>query len=146
MDKKMLSESDTAAIEELFMGRKVIEAIVFDEPKDVGHWTKASGGLVLDNGQFVYIIPNEGGCICGAGDYFLSSLNRVDNIITRVEVVAESEREEEDIWYEGPTSYKIFVLAGHEKINLMTVDGDDGNGYYGTGYELLVVDGFDEEG
>ena len=140
--KKTLRESSEVAIKELLMGRKVVEARVYDDLKDVGHWTSAQGELVLDNGVTVYIIPNEGGCSCGAGDYYLSSLNRVDNIITRVDVVAESEKVSE--WYEGPTKYQIFVLAGHEKINLMTIDGDDGNGYYGIGYELLVVEGDQE--
>lgn len=136
METQTLRETSVEAIEELFMGRKVVEAIVFEEPKKVGRWTEAQGALVLDNGLTVYILPNEGGCSCGSGDYYLTSLNRVDNIITRVEVVEKTEHGE---WGEGATKYQIFVLAGHEKINLMTVDGDDGNGYYGTGYELMVV-------
>lgn len=36
------------------------------------------------------------------------------------------------------TSYKIFVLAADKRIKLLQVDGDDGNGWYGTGYSIIV--------
>ena len=36
------------------------------------------------------------------------------------------------------TSYKIFVYAEDKKIKAVQVDGDDGNGYYGTGYSIMV--------
>ena len=39
--------------------------------------------------------------------------------------------------YDG-TSYKIFVYAENQKLKLLQVDGDDGNGYYGTGYSIIV--------
>ena len=35
-------------------------------------------------------------------------------------------------------SYKIFVYAENKKIKIVQVDGDDGNGYYGTGYLISV--------
>ena len=35
-------------------------------------------------------------------------------------------------------SYSIFVLAEDNRIKVLQVDGDDGNGYYGTGYRILV--------
>ena len=34
--------------------------------------------------------------------------------------------------------YKIFVYAENKKIKLLQCDGDDGNGYYGTGYHIEV--------
>lgn len=39
---------------------------------------------------------------------------------------------------QGWGHYSIFVFSENTKINLMRFDGSDGNGYYGTGYRLLV--------
>lgn len=131
-----LSQYDEDAIRELFMGRKVVAVEMFEHRRQVdGRYNLAAGKLTLDDGREVFVAPNEGGCICSAGDYDLTSLERVENIITRVDV----ETPPEDKWGERQGAYRIFVLAGHERINLMTVEGDDGNGYYGTGYELFVV-------
>jgi hypothetical protein len=117
--KFTLSYSDRDDISDTLLGHRV---------------TNVKGDTItLDDGTSLKIIPNEGGCICGAGDYSLTSLNRVDNIITHVEF-NEVNTDKYDEW-----SYRIFVLAGDEKINLLQVDGDDGNGYYGTGYQILVT-------
>ena len=70
--------------------------------------------LKLDNGLVLEIQPNQG-CCCGA----------VDDV------------DESDGW-SNTHSYKIFVYAENTKIKLLQVDGDDGNGYYGTGYEIVV--------
>lgn len=117
------------AIRELFMGRKVVSVRLHNDG-----W-RNTGTLTLDDGRKVEVIPNEGGCSCSAGDYDLTSLERVDNIITRVDF----ETPPEDKWGERAGAYRIFVLAGHERINMLTVEGDDGNGYYGTGYELRII-------
>jgi len=100
----------------------------------MGHSVTVAGDalLRLDDGTELEIIPNQGGCACSAGDYDLTALNGVDNIITRVDL----ETAETDGY--GGKSYRIFVYAGDERINLLSVDGDDGNGYYGTGYEIRV--------
>ena len=135
-DVETLDHDDRDKITELLMGRKV---------------TKVDGEhLLLDDGTVIKAIGHEGGCACSAGDYDLSVLNGVDNIITRVEFdyhpagdfdpwdgpneAKQCDPEQEE--YTG--HYRIFVFAEHQKINLMQVDGSDGNGYYGTGYELLV--------
>ena len=62
----------------------------------------------------------------------LLELNVCDNIITNVELVCD------DLEYYGEKSYKIFVFAEDRKIKLAQIDGDDGNGYYGTGYDIIV--------
>lgn len=61
-------------------------------------------------------------------------LNECDNVITNVEFVCDDDAVDE---YDG-TSYKIFVYAENQKLKLLQVDGDDGNGYYGTGYSIIV--------
>jgi hypothetical protein len=93
--------------------------------------------LPLDDGRHVYVIPNQGGCACSAGDYELTHLASVDNVITSVRL---DETAESDEWGEGPKRYSIFVVADATEINLLTIDGDDGNGYYGTGYRLIVAE------
>lgn len=116
------SETDQQAITDLLIGHSV--AVVGEDR------------LRLDNGTVLEIQPNQGGCACSSGDYDLTALNGIENIITRVEF------EQVDLDFDKDTyndqSYRIFVYAGDERINLISVDGSDGNGYYGTGYEIYV--------
>lgn len=129
------------AIREVLLGRKVVAAEQFADGIEVeGAYDRAEGKLTLDDGRELFVVPNIGGCSCSSGDDALDSLNRVDNIITRVDFEVEEHEGDEWQWREDARVYRIFVLAGHETINLLSVSGDDGNGYYGTGYELVVVD------
>ncbi len=59
-------------IKEILIGRKIVKAEV--------------STLTLDNGTTLQIIPNDGGCSCGTGDYYLENINKFDNVITNVEV------------------------------------------------------------
>lgn len=129
-----LNQSQTEELEALFMGRTV---------------TKVDGEhLVLDNGTVIKAIGHDGGCACSAGCYDLSVLNGTDNIITRVEFDYRPAGDYEDPVFEpgdpdAPEDrwdgyYRIFVFVGDQRINLMQFDGSDGNGYYGTGFEILV--------
>ena len=119
----VLDESRTDDIRELLLGHSVRKV--------------ADDHLLLDDGTMLRIIPNSG-CICGSGDYGLAELNDCPNVITSVEVVDE-ELDEADEWGGRDShAYRIFVFAGDKRINLLSVEGDDGNGYYGTGYRLLV--------
>lgn len=133
---KSLSEADEAATRELLVGRRIVHAEQHEPRKLAGHFlTSYTGTLTLDDGTKVLVAPNEGGCSCGAGDYELTHLAAVDNVITDVRLDAETAV---DKWGEGPTSYRIFVVADAVEINALQIDGDDGNGYYGTGYQLFV--------
>ena len=99
--------------------------------------TKVDGNtLFLDNGTELKIYPNIGCGGCVSGNYELIELNKCDNIITKVELV-EDDAEEDYDGYDG-ISYKIFVYAEDKRIKILQVDGTDGNGYYGTGYEIVV--------
>src|SRR5262245_22033326 len=102
-------------IELLFMGRTV-EVL---DPHTIR----------LDNGIMLELPDTDGGCSCSAGCYDLTVLNRVPNIITRVEFVNDPAGE--DYSDDATGLYQIFVYAGNERINLATWEGDDGNGYYG---------------
>lgn len=120
MTPQTYSHEDHEQVEELLMGRTVE---VLDE-----HTIRLDNGIVLE------LPDTDGGCACNAGCYDLKVLNRVDNIITKVEFVNDPASDYDD----GSGIYQIFVLAGDEKINLATWEGTDGNGYYGTGYSIIV--------
>ncbi len=127
-----MHSSNEDAIRELLLGRKVVSVDLAPDAGD-DRYQPIEGTFTLDDGRVIEVIPNKG-CSCSAGDYDLTSLERVDNIITRVDF----DSPDEDEWGEATGSYTIFVLAGHEQINLLTVSGSDGNGYYGTGYTLRI--------
>lgn len=132
---RRLNEEAQDDITALLMGKTVVK--VDDEH------------LLLNDGTVIKAIGHDGGCGCNAGCYDLSVLNGVDNIITRVEYdyrpAGDYEKpelsghpddpDEEDEW---TGYYRVFVYADNQKINLMQFDGTDGNGYYGTGFEILV--------
>ena len=95
----------------------------------------AADHLLLDDGTLLRLVGNDGGCACSAGCYDLTALNGVENIITAVEF--EDEPDDDGLSYDSGV-YRIFVFAGNERINLATFEGSDGNGYYGTGYHVMV--------
>ena len=100
----------------------------------IGHSIKKINGdtLELDNGIKLRFMGNEG-CLCGSGDYDITELNECKNVITD----AEFDEEYTDGWDEK--SYKLFVYSENKKIKLLQCDGNDGNGYYGTGYHIKVI-------
>jgi hypothetical protein len=128
---------ETAA---LLVGRRIVAAEmgVFKRP-DVRTWSSdpATGKLTLDDGTEILVVPHEGGCACSAGDYALTALATVDNVITSVRLAVEDA--DRDQWGEGDQSYRIYVVADAVEVNAVQIDGSDGNGYYGTGYQLIVV-------
>lgn len=140
-----LSEgSDLAEYEALFLGRRIVAAETGSFPMPPKYYGTASGRLTLDDGTQVLVSPNEGGCSCGAGDYELAHLATVDNIITAVRLEDDSTGDGvsryDEVTKEYETGhYSIFVVADAQEINVARIEGDDGNGYYGTGYRLVVV-------
>lgn len=128
-----INHGESDRIRDLLLGRRVVQAThgIFD----IGKWSHSTGMLVLDNGVKVYILPNQGGCACSAGDYELTALATADNIITDVRLTVEGDPGD---YNDSALSYRIYVVADATVINLVRIDGDDGNGYYGTGYELFV--------
>ena len=118
-------------IKDLLVGRKVVSV---EQKGEKGYAT-------LDNGTVLELQGNYGCGGCTSGWYQLDSLNRVDNVITAVEVTSfekDSGEEVTEEWYDYPQVYKIFVYAENEKIEFATFEGDDGNGYYGTGFDIFV--------
>ncbi len=123
--KDVLDHNDQDRIRELLLGHKVEKVVKGDNDY-----------LVLDNGAALLLVPNVGDCACSNGDYELTELNGVDNIITNVEFDYEG-----DGYYMG--AYRIFVYADNEKINLAEFSGYSEGGYYGTGFRIYVREAVD---
>lgn len=117
---KVLCEENQKAIRDLLMFRKVVKV--------------DDNTLQLDNGVILEIEGNRGCGACSSGWYGLVELNGCDNAITKVEFACD----EDVLDTYDDTSYKIFVFAEDKRIKLLQVDGSDGNGYYGTGYQIRV--------
>lgn len=130
MSDRVLSYTDTADIESLLVGRRVVavEFIPDDDDHD-GWYDRRTGVLTLDDGTTVTVHPNEGCGGCTEGWYSITNLAAVDNVITSVRAVEETD-----------ARFQIFVVADATEINLLTVEGHD-NGYYGVGYTLTVSTG-----
>ena len=101
-----------------------------DEIRDllVGHSVRkvTEDQLQLDDGTILELTGNVGCGWCPSGWYELETLNDCPNVITNVEFDYDD------------FSYKVFVFADNQRINLFTFEGDDGNGYYGAGYWITV--------
>lgn len=125
------TEDSAEEIEQLLVGHRIVlcEKGLFTVR---GSNEDATGRLTLEDGTQIYVLPNTCACSCGDGDYALTHLTKVDNVITSVRLTAEGQDED------FATSYRIYVVADNQEINAVQVDGKDGNGYYGTGYELVV--------
>lgn len=136
---------ETSDLSDLLVGHRIV-AVDMDAPFVEGitdKWncdflrhSSTVGLLTLDDGTRIYARGNEGGCICGAGDYCLTKLATTDNIITAAKVIANPGSDYVGN-YEG--TYVISVFAGNDEINVAEFEGSDGNGYYGTGFQLSVI-------
>lgn len=109
-----LDHDDENEIRDLLVGKSV--AKITDD------------SVLLSDGNVLTLVGNCGGCACGAGDYELSHLIDAVNGIMDVQIVQNSEC----------TLWQIFVLAQDKRIELAAFEGDDGNGYYGTGFWIEV--------
>ena len=111
------TEEDAVGIEMVLVGHSV--AVVNEDT------------LLLDDGTELVLFGNMGCAGCPSGEYNLTELNGVDNIITKVELVNSPTDGDDGL-------YQIFVYADNVKVNLATFAGSDGNGWYGTGYKINV--------
>lgn len=123
-------------LRDALIGRSVVSVQLGGDLPEVGY-DRAQGKITLDDGTELLLAGNDGGCICGAGDFELTRLNDMPiNGITNVEIGYEDRGYAEP---EPPEVYRIFVLAQDERFELATIEGDTGNGYYGTGFWFSVV-------
>ncbi len=124
---------DTQSIVDALLGRRIVKL----EKPPVSAYSMGKAHILLDDGTVLLLEGHDGGCSCSAGCYsleHLASLGEVDNIITNVVFHNDPACDYGD----GEGVYSIFVYANNKKINLVTFEGSDGNGYYGTGYYVTV--------
>lgn len=114
---RVLRHSDTDEIEGLLLGHTVTV---------VGEDT-----ATLNDGTQLKFVGNHGCGGCLNGNYELTALNGMDNVITRVEFLGDPDDDD--------GIYEIFVYTAHNVINLASFEGNDGNGCYGTGYTIHVT-------
>lgn len=118
-----LYESDEAQIRDLLIGHSVRQT--------------GPNELTLDNGTVLQVSGNEGCGGCSSGWYDVSALGEAPNAILSVDF---TEGEKADGSRYPETVYSIFVYQeGIDPVALVEVTGDDGNGYYGTGYHIDVL-------
>ena len=121
------SHDDTDDLRAALFGRSVV-SVQTDEDD-----YSPEGRVLLDDGTELILQGNEGGCSCGGGDYALTRLNDMPiNGITNVEVDVEK------IGSDTRLTYRIFVLAQDQRFELAAFEGDDGSGYYGSGFWFTV--------
>jgi hypothetical protein len=129
----MSNHTDIEDLREALVGRSVTSVQLGG---DLPHkpYETTEGKLTLDDGTVLLLGGNTGGCSCGAGDYELVRLNEMPvNGIMNVEITDEADE------YGEHHTYRIFVLAQDQRFELAAFEGDDGNGYYGTGFWFTVL-------
>lgn len=119
-DAKAYDGEYKADVEAALLGRKVVDT------KDEC--------LILDDGTVLMVDANEGCGGCASGWFDIDHLRRFDNVITSVTLGNR------DCGEYGDETLTIFVFADSGlSEEIVSVTGTDGNGYYGRGFELVVV-------
>ncbi len=94
--------------------------------------------LILDDGTHLEFKGNEG-CSCGSGQYDITSMfergtptARIMSAEVEVDVVDKSDDYSDLV-------YTLFVIVEDERLPLVECQGNDGNGYYGSGFTVRVT-------
>lgn len=101
--------------------------------------TKVDGDtLTLDDGTVLEFEGNEG-CTCGSGTYDLTKLFQRGTPNARIMSADVTTRlTDEDDEY-SDAIYTLFVIVDDERLPLAEFEGNDGNGYYGSGFHVTVT-------
>lgn len=119
-------ETPTESLIDLFQGKSITSASLED------------GTLTLSDGTVLTIVPNYGEGWDGAGDFFLDRVATVENVTINVDALIEYDSSRESGRRE---IYKINVYtAGIPTAQeIVSVSGDMENGYYGSGFVVIVT-------
>ena len=101
--------------------------------------TKVDGDtLTLDDGTVPELEGNVG-CDCGSGTYDLTELFQRGTPTARIMSADVTTRlTDEDDEY-SDVIYTLFVIVDDERLPLAEFEGNDGNGYYGSGFRVTVT-------
>lgn len=127
------------------------QEITLDQNSDDGLYTQLLRGryvtsvegsiITLDDGTELHIYGNEGCGGCSSGWYWLEETfkqgTRKARIMSAYVAYGEDRTEDEP----ARSVYTIFVMVdgNPHQLPLATIRGDDGNGYYGTGFTLTAT-------
>lgn len=127
------------------------QEITLDQNSDDGLYTQILRGryvtsiddgiITLDNGTELHIQGNYGCGSCESGWYWLKETfkrgTRKARIMSAYVAYGEDKSEDEP----SRSVYTIFVMVdgNPSQLPLATIRGDDGNGYYGTGFTLTAT-------
>lgn len=128
MSRDHVYNPDESDWESILVGRRIIGAEIEGDDARV----------LLDDGTQFRVRGNEGCGGCSSGWYAVTHISTVDNIITAVRLETDPTHDTDDCWAEESYVYHVFVITGNDEIEMLTVEGSDGNGYYGTGYDLIL--------
>lgn len=124
-------------LEDVLIGRKIVGANLYPPAEEIRSYVDShttGGEITLDDGTKVEF-RGVSDC-CSAWD--ITYLATTDNIITAVEY--EDDEGEGESYDDEPTYFKIFVLSGDKRINIMECEGNAGNyPYYATGYYFDII-------
>lgn len=116
---------DIEEIKKVLLYRKIVEAHLINDKV---------GELVLDNGTVLMVSANDAQAEhCDCGYWYLDALNTCDNTITNVELVYDTKNG-------GDEDLQIFVYAEDTRIKAIDVYGDAGNGFYGRGFVITILE------
>ena len=99
--------------------------------------------ITLDDGTLLQVEGNEGCGGCSSGWYWLEETFKQGNSNTRImsaHVACDIDEENDDEGAVDPHVYTLFVMVdgNPHQLPLATIRGDDGNGYYGTGFRIFA--------
>lgn len=120
--------------EALLVGRRIVATEI------KGFEEESCAIVTLDNGKRFRVKGNDGCGGCSSGWYWVTHLQGVDNIITSVSLETEPVSTGTMGWGEEAWIYRVFVITNGLSTEFLRVEGDDGNGYYGTGYYLELLE------
>ena len=119
----------------LLAGRYVVDAETYD---DTTYPDERKGKLSLDDGTVLILAGNDGCGGCDSGWYYLTRLFRRGTPNARIMSAEVETTQLGDDEYDD-TRYTLFVIVDDERLPLAEFDGDDGNGCYGTGFNITVT-------
>lgn len=122
----MTQNPSAEMLRELLVGRHIVSVDIDNRDGDMAN----TGKVLLDDGTMLEVRGNEGCGGCYNGWFSITTLNRVENVITNVETNYADDDDE--------MVFQVFVFAQDERLLLLQADGYD-NGWYGTGYWLTVI-------
>jgi len=138
-------------LKDLLVGRSIEHSVVVDRVDYPGVYGPV-GIIGLSDGTNLMVWGNDGCPACPSGEYVLEYLANSTNVITNVEVDNVPGYDEPCAKHDGAYDcecsgwYRVFVVAADERVRVMSFEGGDGLGYYGSGWWLRILNRGGESG